>query len=326
MNGTRRYAPTVYPRVCGGSISAVQCAAVARGLSPRVRGIRRIRSSSSSMMRSIPACAGDPQRRVSSNRNLRVYPRVCGGSARRPARPRSQAGLSPRVRGIRAEIDENLLPLRSIPACAGDPLLRHYAPLISAVYPRVCGGSSSPSLAGASSGGLSPRVRGILADIVEDLRGRGSIPACAGDPERPVCGGGAATVYPRVCGGSPSPSQALARASGLSPRVRGIPRRPLSATPKPRSIPACAGDPPRPRRRIAKRRVYPRVCGGSHAAHYRQRQSRGLSPRVRGIHVNAASLFSPMGSIPACAGDPWSLRGRRLMSGVYPRVCGGSLR
>ena len=32
-----------------------------------------------------------------------------------------------------------------------------------------------------------------------------------------------------------------------------------------------------------------------------------------------------MGSIPACAGEPFDNPGKRLLSKVYPRVCGGTL-
>ena len=50
----------------------------------------------------------------------------------------------------------------------------------------------------------------------------------------------------------------------------------------------------------------------------------GLSPRVRGNQVELQGLFVPVGSIPACAGEP---RGRPRFphpTGVYPRVCGGT--
>ena len=71
---------------------------------------------------SIPACAGEPLIGSSNLEVDRVYPRVCGGTARRVGTIAVCDGLSPRVRG-------NLLTprtweprLRSIPACAGEPL------------------------------------------------------------------------------------------------------------------------------------------------------------------------------------------------------------
>ena len=50
----------------------------------------------------------------------------------------------------------------------------------------------------------------------------------------------------------------------------------------------------------------------------------GLSPRVRGNHCRNLLQRQAQRSIPACAGEPWTLPAlcRRLR--VYPRVCGGT--
>ena len=50
----------------------------------------------------------------------------------------------------------------------------------------------------------------------------------------------------------------------------------------------------------------------------------GLSPRVRGNLHLADAASRPVGSIPACAGEPLDGCGTRSSSGVYPRVCGGT--
>ena len=73
----------------------------ARGLSPRVRGIPQLSARLDAPAGSIPACAGDPvqHRKVSGGGG--VYPRVCGGSCVWVGVIGVQAGLSPRVRGIR---------------------------------------------------------------------------------------------------------------------------------------------------------------------------------------------------------------------------------
>ena len=49
------------------------------------------------------------------------------------------AGLSPRVRGHPNRGSENRISLRSIPACAGSPLVVGAAAGVVRVYPRVCG-------------------------------------------------------------------------------------------------------------------------------------------------------------------------------------------
>ena len=55
------------------------------------------------------------------------------------------------------------------------------------------------------------------------LAKRGSIPACAGEPQRHQARSVASTVYPRLCGGTPADAAAGAKVCGLSPRVRGNP-------------------------------------------------------------------------------------------------------
>ena len=50
--------------------------------------------------------------------------------------------------------------------------------------------------------GLSPRVRGNLLQKSTLLMGKGSIPACAGEPLAPDSCTSKPAVYPRVCGGT----------------------------------------------------------------------------------------------------------------------------
>ena len=111
----------VYPRVCGGTNPYICCACISSGLSPRVRGNPNLQAAGNAALRSIPACAGEPNIICISYIVSEVYPRVCGGTALPSLRPCRGRGLSPRVRG-------NLFPFtdydsgwRSIPACAGEP-------------------------------------------------------------------------------------------------------------------------------------------------------------------------------------------------------------
>ena len=205
-NGQAKSAPTVYPRVCGGTYQAYQEFAHFRGLSPRVRGNRARQGRHSHFSRSIPACAGEPGTRKRRLEIAGVYPRVCGGTQAGPELGRNWAGTGP-------------------------------------VYPRVCGGTIIRERAMQGVSGLSPRVRGNpFPDGGIDGGGR-SIPACAGEPGRRRTKSRSWRVYPRVCGGTGGPIRRPNPAQGLSPRVRGNPaaaqRRPSS----PGSIPACAGEP-----------------------------------------------------------------------------------
>ena len=197
---------------------------------------------------SIPACAGEPEGGVQPTPSYRVYPRVCGGTRNRSPNDPLDWGLSPRVRGNRVEGLIDGAPIGSIPACAGEPATPDTHAGQPRVYPRVCGGTPSAAELEARKTGLSPRVRGNHAGVRASDRCDGSIPACAGEPQRRKCRDLlGARVYPRVCGGAFSGG-------------RGCSMRPWEG-----SIPACAGEPSAKTSMSARstKRVYPRVCGGA---------------------------------------------------------------
>ena len=172
------------------------------GLSPRVRGNPKDKGFPIYCGRSIPACAGEPEPQHSEREPIRVYPRVCGGTASASARASSDPGLSPRVRGNRASVSRIALVTRSIPACAGEPIAlpshRHTPP----VYPRVCGGTGEGIHIQWRDYGLSPRVRGNHCSGIPGSTCCRSIPACAGEPQTRLHLLLRQAVYPRVCGGT----------------------------------------------------------------------------------------------------------------------------
>ena len=139
--------------------------------------------------------------------------------------------------------------------------------------------------------GLSPRVRGNPCQLPIDRHRCGSIPACAGEPKAIVRNCRDDKVYPRVCGGTSScpASKRLPFRRGLSPRVRGN-----------------------------------RIESESGAG---LSKCQGLSPRVRGNRLVASLSVTTgfTGSIPACAGEPRLSESSRVLTRVYPRVCGGTL-
>ena len=222
--------------------------------------------SSFPIIRSIPACAGEPSPSSLPPGARRVYPRVCGGT--RPARGvRSpSSGLSPRVRGNPFPIIFAAARGGSIPACAGEPLDGSGCSTSPEVYPRVCGGTFPIILAARRAEGLSPRVRGNQDDGERTPRRQGSIPACAGEPSPSSLPPGARRVYPRVCGGTLGPGKPDLDDDGLSPRVRGNRRNLVCRCYRFGSIPACAGEPYCAISMLALQWVYPRVCGGTAAS------------------------------------------------------------
>ena len=152
----------VYPRVCGGTGDHPRIRVGVGGLSPRVRGNLQRVGWRRGADRSIPACAGEPSRRLTISVPDKVYPRVCGGTALAANRRRLTSGLSPRVRGNLTSGNDTRPGIGSIPACAGEPRSGYHGCPPRGVYPRVCGGTFSADDGLALCFGLSPRVRGNL--------------------------------------------------------------------------------------------------------------------------------------------------------------------
>ena len=111
---------------------------------------------------------------------------------------------------------------------------------------------------------------------------------------------------------------------GLSPRVRGNHTRADCSGCSAGPIPAGAGEPASGQSWRTPGRAYPRGCGGTSPRGSMCRLVMGLSPRVRGNLGEQCYSFSPLGPIPAGAGEParpcWSAGSGR----AYPRGCGGT--
>ena len=150
----------VYPRVYGGTGRSQRRSALAQGLSPCVRGNRKIEFSSLIDSRSIPVCTGEPGRAPPVVALAKVYPRVYGGTHQTLGRLAPHGGLSPCVRGNLIRPRGIGRDLRSIPACTGEP--RRPGGYVQSrwVYPRVYGGTPEEEREEGGVTGLSPRVRG----------------------------------------------------------------------------------------------------------------------------------------------------------------------
>ena len=293
-----------------------------RGPSPRVRGSRSGTDPAISCIGSIPACAGKPVSGFSRSAKARVHPRVCGEALPRVGFQSVATGPSPRVRGSRVDLGDDLIRAGSIPACAGKPLAAACAARSGEVHPRVCGEAGTGFFLTPFSPGPSPRVRGSPVKVSTCAHPAGSIPACAGKPQAAAADARMAAVHPRVCGEAPRLFPLLRPYHGPSPRVRGSRRCASPSGARPGSIPACAGKPDAFVAGSAVSRVHPRVCGEAPASSATCAPSAGPSPRVRGSHAVHWRIYTPGGSIPACAGKPETLRGSRCHQWVHPRVCG----
>ena len=92
------------PRACWGTVRMPFSSTVIIGLSPRVRGNHVNEARLDDAVRSIPARAGEPMRKAARMLSEKVYPRACGGTALCSGVLAYLAGLSPRVRGNRADL------------------------------------------------------------------------------------------------------------------------------------------------------------------------------------------------------------------------------
>ena len=274
----------------------------------------------------IPAGAGKPAPSVTSPSTSTVYPRGCGEAASGGSHTHADTGLSPRVRGSLAVARINGPEEGSIPAGAGKPGRGLAGSWRGRVYPRGCGEASYSNCPWYSKTGLSPRVRGSLRHLLPRRTGRGSIPAGAGKPRCPMTPPCSRRVYPRGCGEARNTLLLVVYHSGLSPRVRGSPRRVSGAADRVRSIPAGAGKPSRAMPCASSYAVYPRGCGEAEGCAGQRPRLTGLSPRVRGSRIIPGGRLVSLGSIPAGAGKPSSPSGRRPGSRVYPRGCGEAVK
>ena len=150
----------VYPRMCGGTEAASASSCAAMGLSPHVRGNQCEGERRRAFQGSIPACAGEPPRTLEMSDNGKVYPRMCGGTRGGASCRMNTYGLSPHVRGNPRTARSYRDCLRSIPACAGEPVYVLVRMSHLQVYPRMCGGTCSGLIAVVAHQGLSPHVRG----------------------------------------------------------------------------------------------------------------------------------------------------------------------
>ncbi len=172
--------------------------------------------------------------------------------------------------------------------------------------------------------GRSPPTRGSR-DARPDLRrGRGSIPAHAGEPQANRRRIGDRRVDPRPRGGAPRPHAVTPSASGRSPPTRGSRALSDSIRDWRGSIPAHAGEPDGARPLARGVGVDPRPRGGAslHAANSAHLE--GRSPPTRGSQRRACALGAVEGSIPAHAGEPTSTSAGRRRRRVDPRPRGGA--
>ena len=169
-----------HPRACGEHVRPSGVIVVYSGSSPRVRGAR---------------CP-----RISSTSVHGAHPRACGEHTSAMNQPVAKVGSSPRVRGAHpvpfgAFFRNGLIPARAGSTKAPSPRIPAHR-----AHPRACGEHRRCDARVRCDRGSSPRVRGAPGQRVEPLGGRGLIPARAGSTPVARSAPRLWGAHPRACG------------------------------------------------------------------------------------------------------------------------------
>ena len=238
---------------------------------------------------------------------------------RRSAIAQYSGGPSPRARGSRRRQPGARARSRSIPAGAGKPRRSPRKAAPCRVHPRGRGEAPQPTDLGRRGAGPSPRARGSHDAAEEGEESGGSIPAGAGKPRSRTGPAPPSRVHPRGRGEALQQKEQEFRRQGPSPRARGSRLRAAPLVAGLGSIPAGAGKPAYRATGGCSRGVHPRGRGEARRAPAVEFAQAGPSPRARGSLDHLAERDGRAGSIPAGAGKPQSLPGRRPFRAVHPR-------
>ena len=151
--------------------------------------------------------------------------------------------------------------------------------------------------------GSSPRARGTDQRIRGSCRGRGIIPACAGNSAPTARSRCWCWDHPRVRGEQDADGLNSKPSPGSSPRARGTGLAIGRHHDVVGIIPACAGNSCSSPPANAGSRDHPRVRGEQCLRLYEQMSISGSSPRARGTVQRHLHGQLRGGIIPACAGN-----------------------
>ena len=151
------------------------------GSSPHARGTLAVVPLDPVVVRFIPACAGNADRKTRWMSASPVHPRIRGERRAERGRTGSLGGSSPHARGTRHEDDYVQRTLRFIPACAGNAARSRARSAASPVHPRMRGERARATPKERSDHGSSPHARGTLSEQTAYGLNPRFIPACAGN-------------------------------------------------------------------------------------------------------------------------------------------------
>ena len=129
----------VHPRACGERVNLGVSLLLGGGSSPRLRGTPVHDMSPFSMLRFIPAPAGNAPPASENRLAPPVHPRACGERFWQQRRTTGASGSSPRLRGTRRRLARVSVAIRFIPAPAGNASALISSMSVKTVHPRACG-------------------------------------------------------------------------------------------------------------------------------------------------------------------------------------------
>ncbi len=277
----------VDPRLRGGAAIAPSHLVKRMGRSPLTRGSPPGCAENCYILGSIPAYAGEPDRRWRRAGRCWVDPRLRGGAGSQSRRRKARSGRSPQVRGSLGAALGDLELSGSIPAYAGEPKSASASDCAWRVDPRVSGRAVLPPASTNDAWGRSPLTRGSPGQGPAAGARAGSIPAYVGEPRRPCRPAARGEVDPRLRGGASDWSTVNARVMGRSPLTRGSLSHLLHRCCVVGSIPAYAGEPQQIQIFVFIETVDPRLRGGAVLPSATLAGGLGRSPLTRGSHLHS---------------------------------------
>ena len=169
-----------HPRACGANWKRPWRNYPKPGSSPRMRGKLLFCHCVSSLLRIIPAHAGQTRTIPAPPRQKADHPRACGANCANESALSAVVGSSPRMRGKPCLCCEEPAYTRIIPAHAGQTPSPETCGRPRTDHPRACGANYTADRTPCKRCGSSPRMRGKLLRQMAALREERIIPAHAG--------------------------------------------------------------------------------------------------------------------------------------------------
>ncbi len=214
----------VYPRWRGEHCDPAGPGTITTGLSPLARGTLLAQLLLLTLLRFIPAGAGNTAQPQPNAFKISVYPRWRGEHAGKSNEASAVIGLSPLARGTLDFPCYVLATARFIPAGAGNTLRIMVGRAGPTVYPRWRGEHARDQPEHLREYGLSPLARGTQNHSGQGFQPERFIPAGAGNTRSGAGHSRRLPVYPRWRGEHISMCHLRKSKAGLSPLARGTRR------------------------------------------------------------------------------------------------------